>query len=127
MYGFILNVLGLLYTVFSFGYAATKTECWANLANLVSCPYGAGGIAWFVTGMVLRWRFTGKVCSGAFLRDSIEDGTETVIEIGDAPYQWKSGRFMNIYLLISLISIPVTCLLVCLGVCIFGAIMKSRG
>ena len=76
--------------------------------SLLSFPVGCGGLAWFIAGMVLRWREVGNICSGDY---AIENG----IAKGVTPYQWKSGKFIHIYYIVILSLLAAVC---CLSICV---------
>ena len=91
---------------------------------MLACPVSCGGLAWFIAGMVFRYREIGNICSGDYYRDEIEAGTITG-RVGDAPYQWKSGKFLNIYYMIILWTMAVCCGIgCCISIC--GMVMGSR-
>ena len=56
--------------------AATDNDFFESMAKCVGAPLGCGWLAWFIAGMVLRWREVGNICSGDY---ATVDGT---------PYQW---------------------------------------
>ena len=93
--------------------AVTKSVAIKIAVGLISCPFGCGGLAWMIAGMVLRWRHIGKVCAGDYNTDQYK---------ADELYMTKSGNFMQIYLIISLCLIGVCC---CTGCC-FVVIMSGR-
>ena len=68
-------------------HGATHADIWGKIANLIGCPIACGGLVWFIMGMVWRYSHIGEVCSGDF----------ATVEPGTAPYQWKSGKFLNVY------------------------------
>ena len=51
-----------------------------SLFVLDSC----GGIAWYISGCILRWNGEGKLCSGNLAN----------IDGVTAPYMYKSGKFI---------------------------------
>ena len=111
MCGFILNLASLFLALLQFAYAATHSHAFAGLANCLGCPIGCGGLAWLITGLVFRWRHTGKVCSGDL---AVEQGDA----LGSEPYMWKSGKFIYIYYLTILCLIGVMCLCGCVIACV---------
>ena len=68
-----------------------KVKSIANFAAMFTC---AGTLTWVIIGAVLRWSFTGMVCSGDFYITT----DKKVI-----PYQWQTGLFMKIYLCVSIL------------------------
>ena len=77
-----------------------------SLAKCIGAPLGCGWLAWFIAGMILRWRNVGDICAGEYAT------------AGGAPYQWKSGKFMDTFLFITLILWALAC---CCG-CFIGCV-----
>merc|ERR1712187_958972 len=103
-FGFILNmcnlVIGLLQLVHFLAESEMIGTCWMCLGTPLSC----GALAWFITGMVFRWRHIGKVCSGEYVENKD-------LLIGPLnPYLWNSGKFMEWYFYL------------CFGLCILGCV-----
>ena len=86
-------------------------------SNFIDGTIGCGHLAWVIMGLVYRWKFIGKVCSGDFVpEDKIEDYDQ---------YAWKSGKFMKIYLYV-VIGVPLGLMLAaCLGVCCYKICSKE--
>ena len=55
----------------------------------------ASWLSQMITVAIMRYRHAGKVCSGDLL-------AEDVALTKPEPYAWKSGKFMKVYLLITL-------------------------
>ena len=102
LYGFILNCVGMGYAVFAFLYHVTESDIVKGFTNLVGCVNCCGGLAWIIAGAVFRWRFVGKVCSGDFV-------AEDLAVAKSEPYAWKTGKFMKIYLLLTLSILGTIC------------------
>ena len=115
MWGFIINVAALVNAVLQFAFAATESPIFGKLSACVACPLGCGALAWFIAGMVLRWREIGNVCSGDY---ALENG----VNEGVAPYQWKSGKFIHIYYIVCLSLVGA----ICCCACTFGAIAAAN-
>ena len=99
--GYLLNLALIAYSVFACLYELTRGEFWVSLANGVSMlPIFTGSVIWFGAGVYFRWRHVGRLCSGDFVRKAIDDSDISLGRIGEVPYQWKSGKFMHIYLLV---------------------------
>ena len=99
--GLVLNLLLIAYSVFACLYELTRGEFWVCLANGVSLlPIFTASVIWFAIGAYFRWRHAGRICSGDFVRKAIEINDNSLGRIGELPYQWKSGKFMHIYLLV---------------------------
>ena len=93
--------------------AATDNDFFESMAKCVGAPLGCGWLAWFIAGMVLRWREVGNICSGDY---ATTNGT---------PYQWRSGSFMDTFLIITLVLWGLAC---CCGCCVaVSAGMSGRG
>ena len=87
------------------------------LGGIISCGIGCGGLAWWISGIVWRFKASGSFSSG----DSLTAEQLTTEEAdADTLYQIKSGNFMLIYYLIvwglmacsilsSMIGLLVTC------------------
>ena len=72
-------------------------------------------IVWTITGTIIRYSHNGRVCSGEYLDSIIQPEENT------SWYMLKSGKFMQVYLLISWISISIFAifaLFVIVSVCI---------
>ena len=69
---------------------------------------------WWIYGLVISKSHYIKVCSGVYYQKT--GGLD-----GDAPYQWKSGKFIEMYYRYAVWDIGVSiCLFVCMCVCLFG-------
>ena len=112
-WGFIINVMGLTMAVTQFLYAATENSCFKCLNGLIGCPLGCGGLAWFIAGAVLRFRYVGTVCSGD---DQMND-------LAVPGVQYESGAFMYWYYLIT--GIIIAAMLCCCCTC--GIVMVAKG
>ena len=111
MFGFIINIIGIVTAVIQLVYAATMIKMIGHGAKVFSCPLACGGMAWFITGMVLRWRHIGKVCSNDYDNDPLI-----------AFYMTKSGNFIQVYLIVML-CLPFA--LCCLGCCALAVMAKT--
>ena len=121
-WGFVINMISIVMAIFNFLFAFTQSPIFGMLQTLIGCPVCCGGLAWWIAGMVIRWRHIGSVCAGGILRDEIDANGASAGAVGDAPYWWKSGKFMNIYLIITLSAIPILC---CVGCCIAAAVKQG--
>ena len=113
MFGFIINIIGVVTSLIQLVYAATMIKMISHGAKIFSCPLACGGMAWFITGMVLRWRHIGKVCSAEYVDDPT--GLQGF-------YMVKSGNFIQIYLIVML-CLPFA--LCCLGCCALAVMAKT--
>lgn len=104
MWGFIFNCAGLVYSLCAFIYLINYSEKVHSLANFAAMLTCGGTLTWIIIGAVLRWSFTGKVCSGDFY---------TTTDKRVLPYQWQAGMFMKVYLVASIL---IMILAACCGV-----------
>ena len=99
----------------------TDTDnCLINLQCLrkfLAVPTYTGYFAWFIIGAFFRYREVGKICSGDYYREAIELDP-TVGVVGDAPYSWKSGKFLSIYYIVVLCALLICCFFGCCAVVI---------
>ena len=97
--GFILNCVGILYSILALIQILVKDrrlgEMITRLVNVGSLLVMVVTIAWVITGTIFRWNHHGKVCSGDYVDQTFIDAWGHF-----PPYQWKSGKFMRIYLII---------------------------
>ena len=119
-WGFIINVAAIVLAIVQFLHGATQNALFGTLSAIVSCPLGCGGLAWLIAGMVLRYREIGNVCSGDYYRESLET-TPGAGQIGDLPYQWKSGNFINYYYITLLCIFGALCCCACTCAIVAGA------
>ena len=114
-WGFILNCVTILYSILAIIQLIVLNrwvaEIIAKLINVGAVLLCLSNIAWVITGTIFRWNHAGKVCSGDYV-DQL-----TIDTYGKyAPYQWSSGQFIRIYLIIVFCFLGlVTC---CLGLVI---------
>lgn len=83
-------------------FAASGSSC---VLGLQQC----GGLAWFITGMVLRWRQAGNICSGKDL--SVMGAAYEGAPIPGVLY--SSGNFINVWLIINLSFMGCCCVTGC--------------
>ena len=77
--------------------------------GLVGCLSVFGGVAWYITGIIFRWRHYGKVCSGDYW--DMSSGEPNV-------YLVNTGEWMVYYYVVTWIILGITCL----GWCGFFAV-----
>ena len=88
--------------------------------GLAGCGKCCGGVAWYIAGIVWRFRATGRYASGDF------EETEYLL-LEPTLIQEKSGRFMGTYYLITWIIMGIGCgcsILAGLGMCIAAMCCK---
>ena len=99
--------------VLQFAHAVTDAPAFSTLSNCMCCPIGCGTIAWFIAGIVFRWRHIGKVCSGDFAVSlGVQDGAE--------PYMWKSGMFIFVYYITMAGLLVLGCLIFMVCACVLA-------
>ena len=59
VFGFIICIIGICVALIQILHAITKSTAISFAIKIVSCPFGCGGLAWLIAGMVLRWRHVG--------------------------------------------------------------------
>lgn len=71
------------------------------IGGLVGCAAGCGGLAWWITGIVWRFRADGAYACGDFIPEgkTEEEWLETITAEGSL-FQHQSGKFIAIYYLI---------------------------
>ena len=84
-----------------------------------------GGAAWWITGIVWRFRSDGAYAAGDIVPEgkSVEDWEEEITADGSL-FQYKSGKFMFIYYVICLSITAFACLCSMIGA-ICGCIQKK--
>ena len=73
----------------------------AGFSGLAGCANACGTLAWWITGIVWRFRSDGAFAAG----DDVPEGKtieewETEITLDGSLYQYKSGKFMFFYYVI---------------------------
>ena len=120
-FGFILNILHICVGLFML--MGTAAPFCSICGICLDCPVTLGGAAWFITGMVFRWRHIGKVCSGDYY------DAEASPLLPDV-YMHKSGKFMQVFFILTFSLCGAICLFGCCGGCImavcFGEQTASR-
>jgi hypothetical protein len=107
-WGFILILVSLSGLLLAIVATASKNSMLTQLsASLVLCGNCIGGFVWILTGCVLRWRTSGMICSGVGNYATI-DGE--VVDSETVPgVLYKTGKFMQIYLIVYLTMSVLTC------------------
>jgi len=82
------------------------------IGGLTGCATACGGLAWWITGIVWRFRSDGSYSCGDIVQDGHTE-EEWMVEVTKTGtlFQHKSGKFMAIYYLIcwSLIAFNMLC------------------
>ena len=92
MVGFIISAVSLVYSFLAIAFLATKKGVFLGTANSFFMLALLGNLGWTVCGTVFRFKHHGKVCSGDYFNSDLYSEVP--------PFQWKSGRFMIVYLII---------------------------
>ena len=92
VWGTIISCLAILYSVFATLYLCTRNGYYLGTANSCFVIAMFGNLAWTICGSVFRYKHHGKVCSGDYF--------DTELYRRTPPFQWKSGRFIYVYLCI---------------------------
>ena len=92
MFGFIISCVALMYSILSMLYLATDKVFFLGMSNTFMFLALIGNLGWTVCGTVFRYKHYGRVCSGDFFNQELYSEVP--------PFQWKSGRFIFVYLLI---------------------------
>ena len=115
-FGFVINVAYLTVGVLQLTHYLTELAFIGAIWMCIGIPMGCGTLAWFITGMVFRWRHLGEVCSGKYY-----DANAAVTE--PDVYMWKSGKFMQIYFILCF----SLCCCTCICGCCAGIILSASG
>ena len=117
LWGFLQNLVLPVSAVLLIGLGMLINEglgkCCGGLASLGMC---CGGTAWWITGIVWRFRSEGAYAAGDFVPEgkSVEDW-DTEISGEDSLFQYKSGKFMFIYFMICWSFMALGCLCSAIG------------
>ena len=115
-FGFVLNLLYIVYGLMIIIAISPSCELLGACSGLFNCLVSCGGIAWYITGIIFRWRHFGKVCSGEYWdRSSVEPNV----------YMVKTGATMANYYYITWVVFGITLLGWC-GCCVFQSLASSR-
>ena len=82
-FGFIINMAYLVVGLLQVVHYITELAFIGAIWMCIGIPMGCGTVAWFITGMVFRWRHIGQVCSGEYYTSD----TALTPDV----YMWKSG------------------------------------
>ena len=67
------------------------------LGGIVSCGIGCGGLAWWISGIVWRFKASGSFAAG----DQLTEEERTALDTDETTlFQYRSGNFMLIYYII---------------------------
>ena len=59
VFGFIICIVGICVALLQILHALCNSTTTRFIIKAISCPFGCGGLAWLIAGMVLRWRHVG--------------------------------------------------------------------
>lgn len=112
--GFILQMIGITGALIGCCAAGLKNTTLIKTASgLIACAQCLGGLAWFIYGMVIRWRTEGSICSGD--KANPEDNAEGLTRPG---LLISSGMFIKIWNIIMLSIVGCCCCLAIVGGCV---------
>ena len=104
---------GALLTVLAMFISPSLGSC---IGPLVGCGAGCGGLAWWIAGIVWRFRSDGAYAAGDVLPNGKElEAWQTEIEAEGSLFQVKSGKFMFIFYVITWSSMGLCCLCMLVG------------
>ena len=70
-------------------------------STLFGCAVSCGGLAWWITGIVWRFRSDGAYASGDYVPEGTSvEAWEQTVEAEGSLFQYHSGKFMFIYYVI---------------------------
>ena len=85
-----------------------------NAVNTLA--FGCSGLAWWITGIVWRFRNDGALAAGDIpLKDKTQEEWLEVVTDEDSLYQYKSGKFMAIYYFICFGLVSCGCTMTIIG------------
>ena len=87
MWGLFLNIASIILACVQLAPADRGHPCFALSMCCITCPVVCGGLAWFITGLVLRYNEIGYICSGDYLRTQIAINP-SIGTVGETPYAW---------------------------------------
>lgn len=125
MWGFITMIApigsALLYAMLIFISPALAQFCGGTL----SCAIGCSSIAWWIVGIVWRFRSDGAYAAGDIVPENTEiDAWNLELAKDDSLFQSSSGHFIAIFYIISWSFCACSCLVSMVGACV--ASMQSK-
>ena len=84
----------------------TEDKDWEIILNFFRYPLLCLGFAWWIAGIVARYREIGNICSGDYV-------TADNANVDRSLYSMGSGRFINIYYTVYLWGLIVGCSCIC--------------
>ena len=97
-FGFLFSVANIVAAMMKFFAAAFEIGFLVICSVCIQFTFSCGGIAWIITGSVLRWRHVGQVCAGSYVGTEYDPGD---VLPDERAYMIKSGNFMTWYLFIT--------------------------
>ena len=85
-------MVSLMYSFLAIAFIVTKKGMFLGTANSFFVLALLGNLGWTICGTVFRFKHHGKVCSGDYFNKELYSEVP--------PFQWKSGTFIFIYLLV---------------------------
>lgn len=124
--GFFMYAIQALFMLIRMvGHCAEKKGL-ASCGSSVQCCAACFGIVWAILGAVWRWGENGTLASCYKMSCTDEKGEPD--DLLGSGYQYKAGKFMNIYLWIwfACAALPLACCLICLPICCIFACCAAK-
>lgn len=122
LWGFIQTLAPIAVGLISAIGTAINPTCGSALAGVGGCAMGCGGLAWWITGIVWRFRSDGAYSVGDIPEGDVKpEEWEKTVTGSTSLFQHHSGMFMFVYYMICWSSMVLS-LLCGLGVSIYGCI-----
>ena len=125
MFGFILYLVSEIASLIGLCGGIINSKPVLMCGGILGAPTCCGFLAFLISGMVLRWRHIGQVCSGEF-----EGGPMDTVPLDPtmSVYMKDTGSFMNWYLILMSIACGlVLCCAACCAMCMCGLIGAAAG
>ncbi len=118
LWGFITALMPIALVLLFLAATVINPNLGTCVSAMNACAFGCSSLAWWITGIVWRFRSDGAFASGDIVPKgkTLEEWTDIVSD-GDSLYQYKSGNFMAIYYFICFGLVATSC-----GCTIIGAI-----
>lgn len=90
--GMIISGACVLYTILTWAFVATRKRSLMRASNILWLLCLVCNLVWTICGTVARFKHVGRVCSGDYFDQDLYSEVP--------PFQWKSGHFIFVYLII---------------------------
>ena len=122
-WGFLMFFSGCAVSLFAGCLAFISQNLAAVCGAVLTCANCCTMIVWYIIGIVWRFDSYGRFAAGTIVPSGIsEEEWEKEVKAADSIYQWRSGKYMKIYYIITwtLMGIGLTVGLVgCIAACCF--------